>query len=87
MTKVEHKFANMQTSLSFLSTLVLKDHSKWRTNKNKHGERDNVHPNVHSERKILTHHEIIDRIAERIVSVITQLDKEITAKFFIYLFI
>ena len=53
----------MQTALDFVSTLVLKDHSKWKANKNEHGEGDNAHPNVRSksynnERKILTHHEI-----------------------------
>ena len=31
---------------------------------------------INNERKILTHHEIIDRIAEKIVSVITQVRKE-----------
>ena len=30
---------------------------------------------INNERKILTHHEIIDRIAEQIVSMITQLCK------------
>ena len=32
----------------FLSTFVLKDHSKWKANKNEHGDGDNAHPNVHS---------------------------------------
>ena len=38
----------MQTTLDFLSALVLKDHSKWKANKNKHGEGDNAYPNVRS---------------------------------------
>ena len=51
---------------------------------------------INNERKILTHHEIIDRIAEKVVSVITQLCKELkivdsseltVAKFLIYLFV
>ena len=29
-TKMEHKFANIQTAFGFLSMLVLRDHSKWR---------------------------------------------------------
>ena len=29
-----------------LSTLVLRDHSKWRANKNERGEGDNAHPNI-----------------------------------------
>ena len=49
----------IQTALDFLSTFVLKDHSKWKANKNEHGDGDNAHPNVHSksdknERRILT---------------------------------
>ena len=78
----------MQTALDFLSTLVLKDHSKYKAKKNKHGEENNAHMNVHSrsnndERNILTRNEIIltrneiiDCIAEKIVSVITQVSKE-----------
>ena len=72
----------MQTAFDFLLTLVLKDHSKWKENKNEHGKGVNAHPNVDSksdnnERKILTHHEIIDCIAEKILSVIVQVCKEI----------
>ena len=37
---------------------------------------------INNERKILTHHEIIDRIAEQIVLVITQLCKE--SKFWVH---
>ena len=53
----------MQTALDFLSTVVLKDHSKWKANKNEHGKGDNAHPNVRSksnnnEKKNLTHHKI-----------------------------
>ena len=36
----------MQTALNFLSTFELKDHSKSKSNKNEHGEGDNVHPKV-----------------------------------------
>ena len=39
LTKVEHNFANIKTAFDFLSTLVLRDQSKWRANKNEHGER------------------------------------------------
>ena len=49
---------------------------------------------INNERKILTHHKIIDRIAEQIMLVITQVCKESKssihpnlAKFLIYLFI
>ena len=38
----------MQTELDFLSTLALKDHSKWRATKNEHGKVDNAHPNFRS---------------------------------------
>ena len=49
----------MQTALDFLSTLVLKDHSKCKANKSEHREGDNAHPNVSSksnnnERKLLS---------------------------------
>ena len=40
---MEHKFA-IQTVLAFLSTL--REHSKWRANKNEIGRRDNAHPNL-----------------------------------------
>ena len=36
---MEHNFANIKTAFDFLSKLVLKDQSKWRANKNEHGER------------------------------------------------
>ena len=61
----------------FLSTLVLKDQSKWRANKNEQGERNImlirmfVLKVINNERKILTCHEINDRIAEQILLVIT----------------
>ena len=76
---MEYYFANMTTALDFLTTLPLKDHSKWKANKNKHGEGNNAHPNVHSIRdnnqtNILTHHEI--RHCRNIVPVITQMCKE-----------
>ena len=36
-TKVgEHEFANIQTAFQILSTLVLRDHPKWRANKSEH---------------------------------------------------
>ena len=38
----------MKTALDFLSTLVLKDHSKRKANKDEHGEGNNAHPNVRS---------------------------------------
>ena len=68
-----------QLHLIFLSTLPLKDHSKWKANKNKHGEGNNAHPNVRSksnnnETNIWTHHEI--RHCRNIVPVITQVCKE-----------
>ena len=71
----------MQTALGFLSTLVLKGHSKWKATKNEHGEGHNAHPKVrfksnNNEKKLLTRHEIVDGIAENIASVITQLCKE-----------
>ena len=79
-TKVEHKFANIQTQFVVLSTLVLRDYSKWRESKSEHGEGDNAHPNFcsksNNERNILTHHEIIDCITEKVKSVITQVCKE-----------
>ena len=100
LTEVEHNFANIKTAFDFLSTLVLRDQSKWRANKNEHGERYImliwmfVLKVINNERKILTRHEIIDRIAEQIVLVITRVCKEsmnsseITAvKCLIYLFI
>ena len=65
---MEHKFANIQTQFIVLSTLVLRDYSKWRESKSEHGEGDNAHPNFcsksNNERNILTHHEIIDCITE-----------------------
>ena len=38
----------MQIALDFLSILVLKDHSKWKANKNEHGEGDNARPDFRS---------------------------------------
>ena len=60
----------------------LKDHFKCRANKkNEHGEgimliQTFVLKVINDERKTLTHHEITDRIAKQIESVITQLRKE-----------
>ena len=47
-TKVEEKFANIQTAFNILSALVLRQRSKWRKNKSEHGEGDTAHPNVRS---------------------------------------
>ena len=41
---MEQKFADLQTAFDFLSVLVLRHDSKWRSNKNEHGKRDNAHP-------------------------------------------
>ena len=38
LNKAEHKFENIQITLDFLSVLKLRDHFKWRANKNEHGE-------------------------------------------------
>ena len=57
---MEHKLANIQNAFDSLSTLVLRNLSKWRPKKRTWGE----------------HPEIIDRMAEQIESVITQLCKE-----------
>ena len=97
---MEHNFANIITAFDFLSTIVLRDQSEWRANKNEHGERYIMLIQlfalkvINNERKILTRHEIIDRIAEQIVLVITRVCKEsvnsseLTAvTYLIYLFI
>ena len=78
---MEHKFGNTQIVFDFLSVLKLMDHSKWRAKKNEHGERimliqTFVLKVINNERKKLTHHEIIDRIAEQTASVIIQVSKE-----------
>ena len=78
-TKVKQvrKYANW---ICYLVTLVLRDHSKWWAAKNEHEEGDSAHlnfcSNSNNERKILTHHEIIDCITEKIESVIAQMCKE-----------
>ena len=36
---MEHNFENINSAFDFLSTLVLRNQSKWRANKNEHGER------------------------------------------------
>ena len=48
---MENMFANIQTAFDFLWTLVLKDQSKWRANKNEHGEGDNSHLKVRCKSK------------------------------------
>ena len=95
---MEHNFGNIITAFDFLSTLVLRDQSEWRANKNEHGERYIMLIQlfalkvINNERKILNRHEIIDRIAEQIVLVIIRVCKEsvnsseLTA-YLIYLFI
>ena len=79
---MKHKFANAQIVFDFLSVLKLMDHSKWRAKKNEHGERimliqTFVLKVINNERKKLTHHEIIDRIADQTASVIIQVSKEL----------
>ena len=73
---MERNFSKIQIAFDFLSILILSDHSKWRANKNEHGEgimliRTFVLNVINSERKQLTHHEIIDLIAEQTELVIT----------------
>ena len=45
---MEDKFTNMQIAFDFLSSLALKEHSKWRANRNEHGMGNNAYPNVRS---------------------------------------
>ena len=64
-----------------LSVLKLRDHSEWRTKKNKHREgivliRMFVLKVTNNERKKLTHHKIIDGIVEQTASVTIQVSKE-----------
>ena len=78
---MKHKFTNIQIEFDFLSVLKLNDHSKWRAKKNEHGQGIMLIPTfvlkvINNERKRLTHHEIIDRIAEQISSVMIQVSKE-----------
>ena len=47
---MEHKLTNTHTVFDFLSTIVLRDHSNWRANKNEDGKRNNAHPHVRSKR-------------------------------------
>ena len=78
--KVEHKFANRQIGIDFSSVLNLRDHSKWRPKKKKQGEgimliRTFVLKVINNDRKKLTYHEMIDRIAEQTALVIIQVSK------------
>ena len=78
---MEHKFANVQIAFDFLSILKLMDGSKWRTKKNEHGQgimliRTFVLKFINNDRKKLTHHEIINRIAEQTALVTIQVSKE-----------
>ena len=67
----------MLTERDFLSTHVLKHHSKWKANKNEYGEGDNARPKVRSKsnnsERVKEKFEPIMKslIAEKIVSVIT----------------
>ena len=81
---VEHKqrFANIQIAFDFLSVLKLWEHSKLRAMKNEHGygimlDRTFVLKVITDERKKLTHHEMIDCIAEQTALVIIQVSKEL----------
>ena len=60
-----NKFANIQT-ICYLSTLVLRDHSKWWAAKNEHEEGDGAH-NSNNERKILTHHESLIALQNKLI--------------------
>ena len=71
-----HKFANIQTAFDILSTLVLRDNSKWRANKSEHGKVDNNHPNFRSKSNKSWEKNIFDRMAEQIELVITQVSRE-----------
>ena len=78
---MEHKFANIKIAFGFLSALKLRDHFKWRVKKNEHGERimliqTFVLKVINNERKILIHHEVIDRIVEQTALAIIQVSKE-----------
>ena len=78
---MEHKFTNIQIAFDFLSVLKIWDPSKWRAKKNEHGEgimliRTFVQKVINNERKKLTNHELIDRIAKQTASVIIQISKE-----------
>ena len=71
----------MQMAFDFLSVLELRDHSKKRAKKNEHGEGimliwTFVLKVINNKRKKLTHHEIIDRIAEKTASKIIQVSKD-----------
>ena len=64
---MEYNFANIEIAFDLLSVLILKDYSKWRANKNKHGKgimliRTFLVKIITNERKEIIHHEIIDHI-------------------------
>ena len=86
---MELKLANISNATGFLSTLVLRDHSKWRANKHKDEEEHNAHLNFRSKsneyflkEKILIHHEIIDHMPEQTESAITKANKK--SKFWVH---
>ena len=75
------KIWTKQTKQSGEEVRKLRYLSKWTAKKNEHGEgvmliRTFVVKVIDNERKKLTHHKIIDRIAEQIASVIIPLSKE-----------
>ena len=82
MTNEEQNFAHRQIAFDLLSVLKLRDYSKRREKKKKHGEgimlfQTFVLKVINNERKKkLTHHEIIDHIADQTASVIVQVSKE-----------
>ena len=68
----------MQTAFDILSTLVLRDYSKWTSNKDERGEENNAHPNFHSKsnKRWEKNFNFIDRMTEQIESLINQVCKE-----------
>ena len=77
---MEHKFENIQIAFNFLSILVLRDHSMESKQKGTWGGimliGTFILKVINNGRKILTHYEIDDRIAEQTELVITQTCKE-----------
>ena len=95
---MEHKFANIQTVFNFLrgheETLLNGEQTKTNMGRGIMLIRIFALKAINNERKPLTHHEIIDLIAEQIQSVIIPVYKGSKLwinpnllKFFIYLFI
>ena len=70
LNKVSKSSQIYELHLTFCQYLYLRDHSKWRAKKSEHGEGimliwKFVLEVIYHERKKLTHHEIINRIAEQ----------------------